>query len=62
MAPFLAAMRRLFPPLKVKRKLLTTISVLAIYGLLVRRAVTIAGLPPIEWGAEEVLVFPSLGP
>ena len=35
MAAFLAAIRRLFPPLKVKRKLWTSSRVLAIYGWVV---------------------------
>jgi putative membrane protein len=52
MDPILAAMRRLFPPLKVKWKLLSSMIVLAVYGLLVSLAVRIEHLPHIDWGAE----------
>ena len=56
MAPFLAAMRRLLPPLKVKWKLLASMIVLALYCLLVWLAVRIERLPRIDWGAEAAIL------
>jgi putative membrane protein len=56
MAPILAAMRRLMPPLKVKWRLLISMLLLAVYGLLVSQVVTIEHLPHIEWGAESTVL------
>jgi ion channel-forming bestrophin family protein len=50
------ALRRLFPPLKVKAKLWSSMVLLAVYGLLVGYAVWFEHLPPIEWGAESTVV------
>ena len=50
------ALRRLFPPLKVKSTLWTSMVVLAVYGLLVWCAIWFEHLPPIEWGAESTVV------
>jgi putative membrane protein len=52
MTAFLAALRRLFPPLLVKRKLLVFVVMLAVYGWLVYEFVEIEHLPHIDWGAE----------
>jgi putative membrane protein len=50
------ALRRLFPPLKVKSKLLTSMVLLTAYGLVVGLAIWFEQLPPIEWGAESTVV------
>ena len=50
------ALRRLFPPLKVRSKLWTSMVLLTIYGLLVGLAIWFEHLPPIEWGAESTVV------
>ena len=50
------ALRRLFPPLKVKSKLWTSMVLLTAYGLLVGLAIWFEHLPPIEWGAESTVV------
>jgi putative membrane protein len=56
MVPLLFAIRRLFPPLKVGRKLWISIAALAIYGLLVSMTVQYEHLPKIEWGAEATVL------
>ena len=56
MAPFLAAIRRLFPPLLVKRKLLIFVVLLAVYGWLVNELVEFEHLPHIDWGAESTVL------
>jgi ion channel-forming bestrophin family protein len=50
------ALRRLFPPLKVRSKLLAIMVLLTTYGLLVGLAIWFEHLPPIEWGAESTVV------
>jgi putative membrane protein len=50
------ALRRLFPPLKIRSKLWTSMAVLAFYGLLVWYAIWFGHLAPIEWGAESTVV------
>jgi ion channel-forming bestrophin family protein len=56
MPAFLHAMRRLFPPLKIRAKLLSSMSVLVLYGLLVGVAVSVERLPHIDWGAESTVL------
>ena len=56
MIALMEALRRLFPPLKVKSKLWTSMVVLAVYGLLVWYAIWFEHLAPIEWGAESSVV------
>jgi putative membrane protein len=56
MAALSKAIRRLFPPLKVKSTLWVTMAILTIYGLLVGYAIWFEHLPPIEWGAESTVV------
>ena len=50
------ALRRLFPPLKVKTRLLTSMVGLSVYGLLVWYTIWFEHLAPIEWGAESTVV------
>jgi ion channel-forming bestrophin family protein len=52
MAAVLRALRRLFPPLLVKRRLLVFVALLAVYGWAVYEFVEIEHLPHIDWGAE----------
>jgi ion channel-forming bestrophin family protein len=52
MTALLAALRRLFPPLLVKRRLLVFVALLALYGWAVYEFVEIEHLPHIDWGAE----------
>ena len=56
MPGFLHAIRRLFPPLKIRSKLWPSMSLLVLYGLLVSVAVNIEHLPHIEWGAESTVL------
>jgi len=56
MGPFLAAIRRLFPPLKVKWKLLISMILLTLYCLFVWETVRIEHLPDIPWGAEGAIL------
>jgi putative membrane protein len=56
MAPLLAAIRRLFPPLEIGRKLFASMAALAIYGWLVSVTVNYEHLPHIEWGAEATVL------
>ena len=56
MAAIMAAIRRLFPPLKIKRKLLTAVILLAVYGWCVNALVQLEHLPHIEWGAESTVL------
>jgi putative membrane protein len=56
MAALREAIRRLFPPLKVRSKLWSSMVVLTIYGLLVSVAVSIEHLPHIDWGAESTVL------
>ena len=50
MARFLFMIRRLFPPLLIKRKLLVFVVLLAVYGWLVYELVELEHLPHIDWG------------
>jgi ion channel-forming bestrophin family protein len=50
------AIRRLFPPLKIRSKLWTSVSLLALYGLLVSVTVDVEHLPHIDWGAESTVL------
>ena len=50
------ALRRLFPPLKVRAKLWTIMVLLTTYGLLVGLAIWFERMPRIEWGAESTVV------
>ena len=52
----LEALRRLFPPLEVKPKLLTLTVLLSLYGLFVYLAIEFEHLPRIEWGAASTVV------
>ena len=56
MPGFLSAIRRLFPPLKIRSKLWPIMSLLALYGLLVSVAVSVEHLPHIDWGAESTVL------
>jgi ion channel-forming bestrophin family protein len=56
MAALREALRRLFPPLKVRATLWSSMVLLAVYGLLVGYAIWFEHLPPIEWGAESTVV------
>jgi putative membrane protein len=50
------AIRRLFPPLKVRSTLLTSMALLTLYGLLVSWIVKTEHLKHIEWGAESTVL------
>jgi ion channel-forming bestrophin family protein len=50
------SIRRLFPPLRVGRKLWTAMAVLVVYGLVVSAIISIEHLPDIEWGAESTVL------
>jgi ion channel-forming bestrophin family protein len=56
MAALSYALRRLFPPLKVKSTLLTSIALLALYGLFVSWFVNIEHFAHIDWGAESTVL------
>jgi ion channel-forming bestrophin family protein len=56
MPAFREALRRLFPPLRVKAKLWTLMVLLTTYGLLVGLAIWFERIPRIEWGAESTVV------
>jgi ion channel-forming bestrophin family protein len=56
MADFLAVVRRLFPPLLIKRKLLVTVALVAAYGWVVYEVVEFEHLPHIDWGAESTVM------
>ena len=56
MPALLNALRRLFPPLKIRSKLWTSVSLLALYGLLVSVTVDVEHLPHIDWGAESTVL------
>jgi hypothetical protein len=56
MTAVLLALRRLFPPLLVKRKLLVFVALLAAYGWAVYQFVEIEHLPHIDWGAEITII------
>ena len=56
MAALLAAIRNLFPPLLIRRRLLTSVILLAIYGWAVNEFVVFEHLPHIEWGAESTVL------
>jgi putative membrane protein len=53
---FWGSLRRLFPPLKVRAKLWPMMLMLAVYGMLVSKAIEYEHLPNIEWGAESTVV------
>jgi ion channel-forming bestrophin family protein len=50
------ALRRLFPPLRVRAKLWTIMVLLTTYGLMVGLAIWFERIPRIEWGAESTVV------
>jgi len=56
MTSLFAAIRRLFPPLEIKWKLLWAMTALTVYGLLVGSFVRYGDLPKIEWGAESTVL------
>ncbi len=56
MAAILEAIRRLFPPLMVKRRLLLFVILVAVYGAFVYEVVEIEHLPHIDWGAESTVM------
>jgi putative membrane protein len=56
MPGFLDAIRRLFPPLKIRSKLWPSMVLLGLYGLLVGVAVNVEHLPHIDWGAESTVL------
>jgi ion channel-forming bestrophin family protein len=56
MPALLNAIRRLFPPLKIRSKLWPMMSLLVLYGLFVAVAVNIEHLPHIDWGAESTVL------
>lgn len=56
MAPLWHTIRRLFPPLKVRSTLWTSIALLAVYGLIVSWIVSWERLSHIEWGAESTVL------
>jgi ion channel-forming bestrophin family protein len=56
MAPLLVVIRRIFPPLLIKRKLLVFVVLLAVYGWLVYELVELEHLPHIDWGAESTVL------
>jgi len=56
MAAILEAIRRLFPPLMVKRRLLIFVVLIAVYGGFVYAVVEIEHLPHIDWGAESTIM------
>ena len=56
MVAFWGSLRRLFPPLKVRAKLWPMMLILAVYGMLVSKAIEYEHLPNIEWGAESTVV------
>jgi ion channel-forming bestrophin family protein len=56
MAALSYALRRLFPPLKVKSTLLTSIALLALYGLFVSWLINIEHFAHIDWGAESTVL------
>jgi ion channel-forming bestrophin family protein len=56
MAPLPVVIRRLFPPLLIKRKLLAFVALLAIYGWMVYKFVELEHLPRIDWGAESTVL------
>ena len=56
MAPFLILIRRLFPPLLIRRRLLIFVLLLACYGLAVYALVEFEDFPHIDWGAESTVM------
>ncbi len=56
MAALWEAVRRLFPPLKVRTRLFGMMAVLLVYGLVVSLVIQLEHLPNIEWGAESAVV------
>jgi putative membrane protein len=56
MAAVLALVRRLFPPLLIKRKLLVIVVLVAAYGWVVYEVVELEHLPHIDWGAESTVL------
>jgi putative membrane protein len=56
MTSLLAAVRRLFPRLEIRRKLFCAVAVLGAYGLFVSWIVRFEHLPKIEWGAESTVL------
>jgi putative membrane protein len=56
MASSLAAIQRLLPPLKIKKKLVAAMVALALYGWFVNWAIEYEHLPHLEWGAESTIL------
>jgi putative membrane protein len=56
MAAVLALVRRVFPPLLIKRKLLVIVVLVAAYGWVVYEVVELEHLPHIDWGAESTVL------
>jgi putative membrane protein len=56
MTALIEALRRLFPPLRIRSTLWPSMAVLTVYGLVVAYAIWFEHLPPIEWGAESTVV------
>jgi putative membrane protein len=56
MAAMLSAIRNLFPPLLIKRRLFICVILLALYGWAVYEFVAFEHLPHIEWGAESTVL------
>jgi putative membrane protein len=56
MGALFKALRRLFPPLRVRAKLFSVTAVLSVYGLVVSWIIQLEHLPKIEWGAESAVV------
>lgn len=51
-----AVISRLFPPLRVRGKLLGVMAILVVYGLVVSWIIQFEHLPNLEWGAESTVV------
>src|SRR5262249_42629144 len=56
MAAWLSAIRRVFPPLLIRRRLFAAVILLAVYGWAVHEFVIFEHLPHIEWGAESTVL------
>jgi putative membrane protein len=52
----LELLRRIFPPLKVAKRLITCIVALCLYGVLLSLLIDAENIPPIEWGAEVTII------
>jgi ion channel-forming bestrophin family protein len=56
MAAMREFLRRLFPPLKVRKKLIGSILALSIYGIAVAFVISAEQIPAVEWGAEVTII------